>query len=392
MENKKYDVYISYCRADLEFVKRLEGELDLNGITCWVDYKDIGYGEVFADQIASAIKNIVEDAKIFICIISPSMREGSHMEKDISLACRYGAKYILPVYLDDVKPSEYLEYLLSPYNSIHLSKESELSSLIDTVLTMLGKNAWVFVSHSNKDFNKIIRLRNKLEARYYKPLLFFLKCLDDDKEIFELIKREIRARDRFILCNSTNSRNSKWVQREIEYIKSLDRPYEIIDIESTDAEIDAAINRFDHRSTVYIWSTDTSFNHIVAYELMKKSFRVTLLPMDYYQKFTKEQQLSDGYCLLLISRKLTDAETSAISVYAKNACDYTYPVVISEEAFANWELFRELQNLDGIKTMTYLLNSEKKSEAIRSFESDQDRALALVKHFIELDNHVNNKV
>ena len=57
----------------------------------------------------------------------------------------------------------------------------------------------------------------------------------------------------------------------------------------------------------------------------------------------------------------------------------------------NWELFRELQNLDGLKTMTYLLNSEKKSEAIRSFESDQDRALALVKHFVELDNHVNNK-
>lgn len=390
--SSQYDVYISYSRADLEFVKRVEEELDLNGITCWVDYKEIGYGEVFADQIASAIKNIVEEAKLFICVISPNTREGFYMEKEISLACRYGAKFILPVYLDDVQPSSYLGHLLASYNSIHIRKDSELSNLIDTVLTVLGKNAWVFVSHSNKDFNKIIRLRNKLEARYYKPLLFFLKCLDDDKEIFELIKREIRARDRFILCNSKNSKNSKWVQREIEYIKSLNRPYEIIDIESTEAEIDAAINRFDHRSTVYIWSTDTSFNHIVAYELMKKSFRVTLLPMDFYQKYTQKQQLTEGYCLLLISRKLTDTESNAISVYAKNACDYTYPVVISEDAFANRELFRELQNLDGIKTMTYLLNSEKKNEAICSFESDQDRALALVKHFVELDNHVNNKV
>lgn len=69
---------------------------------------------------------------------------------------------------------------------------------------MLGKNAWVFLSHSNKDFNKVKILRNKLEERYYKPLLFFLKCLDDDDEIFELIKREISARDRFILCNSKN--------------------------------------------------------------------------------------------------------------------------------------------------------------------------------------------
>ncbi len=63
-------------------------------------------------------------------------------------------------------------------------------------------NAWVFVSHSNKDFDKIVKERNKLEALQYKPLLFFLKCLEDDKEIFELIKREIKARDRFILCDS----------------------------------------------------------------------------------------------------------------------------------------------------------------------------------------------
>ena len=59
-----------------------------------------------------------------------------------------------------------------------------------------SSNAWVFISHSNKDFEKIIQVRNKLERLQYKPLLFFLKCLDDDSEIFDLIKREIKARDR----------------------------------------------------------------------------------------------------------------------------------------------------------------------------------------------------
>ena len=66
-----------------------------------------------------------------------------------------------------------------------------------------SSNAWVFVPHSNKDFDKMVKVRNKLEAFQYKPLVFFLKCLEDDKEIFELIKREIKARDRFILCDIT---------------------------------------------------------------------------------------------------------------------------------------------------------------------------------------------
>lgn len=390
MENK-YDVYISYSAADIEFVKRLEHELNANGITCWVDYKNLSGGMIWANEVSSVIKNIVEDSKLFICILSSNVKEGGHMENEISTACRHGAKFILPIFIDDSKPPRHLDYLLSSFNSIYTDKKSELSGVTDTVQTILGKNAWVFVSHSNKDFGKIVKLRNKLEERYYKPLLFFLKCLDDDKEIFELIKREIKARDRFILCDSKNSRHSKWVQREIDYIKSLNRPYEIIDIESSDKEIDEAIDRFDHRSTVYIWSTDSSFNHIVAYELMKKSFRVSLLPMDFYQNYTSNQQITDGYVLLLISRKLTDEESASINIWAKQACQYTYPVVISEDAFANWELYRELQNLDGIKTRAYLLNSDKANEVVISFKSDTERANALVNHFVELDSRNNNK-
>jgi len=253
-------------------------------------------------------------------------------------------------------------------------------------------NAWVFVSHSNKDFDKIVKVRNKLEALQYKPLLFFLKCLEDDKEIFELIKREIKSRDRFILCDSQNSRASEWVQKEIEFIKSLNRPYEIINIEGTEEEIDESIERFNKRSTVYIWSTENMLNHKVAYELIKKAFRVSLLPMDYYQTFSPEQQIMDGYVLMLISRKLTEQETNAVSISAKAACGYTYPVVIEKEAFANWELYREWYNLDGISTRSYLLNYDKKpNDAVEVFKSDKERVQAIVDYFIKLDTYVNNR-
>lgn len=385
--NNNYDVFFSFSRADLEFVKRLEGELRANGITCWVDSNDIFIGESIQRSTNSAIAN----AKIFLCVISPNTRDNSSMIDEASFACKLGEKFVLPVYLEGADAPNRLNDLLAPYNSIYIGKDLNLSKLVDLVQNMLGKNIWVFVSHSNIDFAKIIKLRNKLEDRQYRPLLFFLKCLEDDQEIFELIKREIKARDRFLLCDSMNSKKSEWVQKEIEYIMSLNRPYEVIDIDTDESQIDEAIDRFDRRSTVYLWSTETTFNQKVAHELMKKSFRVSLLPLDFYQNYTSKLHKKDGYVLMLISRKLTEQETDAISIYAKAACSYTYPVVISEDAFANWELYKELQNLDGIKTSIYLLNSDKANEVILSFDSDEDRAHALVNHFVLLDNKVNNR-
>ena len=89
---------------------------------------------------------------------------------------------------------------------------------------------WVFLSHSNKDYEKVRQVRNLLEEQEFRPLMFFLKCLNDDDEIDDLIKREIKERTRFILCDSQNAQNSKWVQREVEFIQDgLHRVYQTMD-------------------------------------------------------------------------------------------------------------------------------------------------------------------
>ena len=81
----------------------------------------------------------------------------------------------------------------------------------------------VFLSHSSKDIEKVRQIRDILEAIDYEPLLFHLKCLDDDNNNLEtFIKKEIEARNIFIYCKSENSDNSPWVQKELEYIKSFD--------------------------------------------------------------------------------------------------------------------------------------------------------------------------
>jgi hypothetical protein len=85
------------------------------------------------------------------------------------------------------------------------------------------KRISAFLSHSSKDIEKVRQIRDILEVLDYEPLLFHLKCLDDDNEDLEtFIKREIESRNIFIYCKSKNAEGSRWVQKELEYIKSFD--------------------------------------------------------------------------------------------------------------------------------------------------------------------------
>lgn len=54
-----------------------------------------------------------------------------------------------------------------------------------------NKEIWIFLSHSNEDYDKVRKVRNMLEEQELRPIMFFLKCLNDDDEIDELIRREI---------------------------------------------------------------------------------------------------------------------------------------------------------------------------------------------------------
>ncbi len=72
-----------------------------------------------------------------------------------------------------------------------------------------NSGAWMFVSPSPRDLEKVRPIRNELERRRHHPLLFFRKRLeDDDARVPELIREEIQACDWFILCDSLNAKSS----------------------------------------------------------------------------------------------------------------------------------------------------------------------------------------
>ena len=82
----------------------------------------------------------------------------------------------------------------------------------------VNNGGWVFISHSHQDIDKVRKVRNHLERLGFEPLMFYLKCLSDEDEIEELIKREIDEREWFIYADSPMARSSKWVRAELVYL------------------------------------------------------------------------------------------------------------------------------------------------------------------------------
>ena len=121
---------------------------------------------------------------------------------------------------------------------------------------MSETGGWVFLSHSHLDIDIVRQIRNKLEKMGFNPLTFYLKCLNDDDEIEELIKREIREREWFIFVNSRNARNSRWVETERDYIEEIGgKNVCVINTNSAETEIDQILNHLaDHMLINIVYS------------------------------------------------------------------------------------------------------------------------------------------
>ena len=96
---------------------------------------------------------------------------------------------------------------------------------------MINNNgSWIFISHSSDDIEKIRIIRNEFEKYGQNPLAFHLRCLNTDTEnnkieLYDLIQREIEARDWFVYCESESARKSEFVKMERDYVQKCEKVF-----------------------------------------------------------------------------------------------------------------------------------------------------------------------
>lgn len=177
--------------------------------------------------------------------------------------------------------------------------------------------SWVFLSHSNLDYERVTFVRNALERNNKRPIMFFLKCLEEENELNDLLKREIDARDQFILCDSENARRSEWVQEEVRYIKSKGRVYQTINLDDPDETIERAVAHFINRSKVCVSYSrcDVSLARMVTELLRQFEYDVWFdidgikSGTDFVSEITKAMDDAgrSGYQLILLSRSMMNS-------------------------------------------------------------------------------------
>lgn len=201
-----------------------------------------------------------------------------------------------------------------------------------------GEKPWIFLSHSFKDWDKVRKLRNILEEKGRKPLMFFLKCLNDNSEVDELVKREIMSREFFILCDSENARNSKWVQEEKDFVEKLEKEYEIIDLEKELADQIYKLDRIIKKSTIFFsyHNNDEEIAKRIIDKLAQSDFHVCIFNPDIKKENYVDQvnnnieaSIDKGFFLFLLS------EAYMNSIWAKAEVNHALNILNSGIGFSN---------------------------------------------------------
>ena len=174
-------VFISYSRKDIEFAKRLTGELEKNNLDFWVDWEGIPPTVDWMKQVQKGI----EESDVFLFLLSPDSAKSKVCGEEIAHAIKNG-KRLIPLTIRDVKPEE-VPQSLSHLNWIFFRKNDNFEESFQKLL--LGINTdfeWVDVhsrllvralewEQANKDKSFLLRGKDLHDAETQLATQYFQK-------------------------------------------------------------------------------------------------------------------------------------------------------------------------------------------------------------------------
>ncbi len=102
------EVFVSYSQPDRDCALELVGQLEAGGVGCWIAPRDIAPAADWAAAIIEAINN----ARIMVLVFSASSNASPQVRREVERAVHKQLR-ILPFRIENVLPSQSLEYFLS---------------------------------------------------------------------------------------------------------------------------------------------------------------------------------------------------------------------------------------------------------------------------------------
>lgn len=167
-----YDVFISYSSKDQKIVEAMSHYLEERGVRCFVAYRDIPKGKVWASAITEAIEN----CRVMVVVFSKEFNMSDQVDREIEL-CSEEKKPILTFRIQEIEFTGAKKYYLKNLNWIDAfpNPNSSFSSLYESVTKLIG-NA---TPSSNKErenssftYNNSTPIKKASHSTDYKKTLF----------------------------------------------------------------------------------------------------------------------------------------------------------------------------------------------------------------------------
>src|SRR6476469_9863778 len=126
-----HDVFISYSARDKTTADAACATLEANGTRCWIAPRDVTPGANWAGAIAQAIR----DSRVFLLVFSADANGSQQVAREVERAVA-AAIPIIPFRIEDIVPSDALEYFLGSHHwldAITPPLQHHLERLAETV-------------------------------------------------------------------------------------------------------------------------------------------------------------------------------------------------------------------------------------------------------------------
>lgn len=132
----KYDIFISYSRKDAEIIDRIEKELALYGITCFIDRSGINPGEDYAEVISKALF----ESELMLFVWSENSNQSKETANEVALAIDF-EKQVVPFKIGKFQADYKLAYRLVRFNRIDALtyNEQKIVELGEKLARQLGR-------------------------------------------------------------------------------------------------------------------------------------------------------------------------------------------------------------------------------------------------------------